>query len=94
MDKCILHVSAFPVCCDWFPGNLLALGCKDGLASIEFMLSIRCIFTNPSCPAKNASVLSVACNPQTNTVVAGTELVSSQAVVAFWLVSSYTSVLF
>jgi hypothetical protein len=30
--------------------------------------------------------LSVACNPETNTVVAGTELVSSQAVVAFWYI--------
>lgn len=29
-------------------------------------------------------MLSVACNPETNTLVAGTELVSSQAVVAFW----------
>ena len=32
-------------------------------------------------------VLSVACNPETNTVVSGTELASSQAVVAFWYVS-------
>lgn len=31
-------------------------------------------------------MLSVACCPGTNTVVAGTELVSSQAVVAFWYV--------
>lgn len=36
--------------------------------------------------AKEAPVLSVACCPETNTVVAGTELVSSQAVVAFWYV--------
>lgn len=38
--------------------------------------------------AKKSPVLSVACNPETNTIVAGTELVSSQAVVAFWYVSS------
>lgn len=36
------------------------------------------------CLAKKSPVLSVACNPETNTIVAGTELVSSQAVVAFW----------
>lgn len=33
---------------------------------------------------KNAPFLSVACNPETNTIVAGTELVSSQAFVTFW----------
>ncbi|KAK2768327.1 hypothetical protein FQN54_000180 [Arachnomyces sp. PD_36] len=33
---------------------------------------------------KNAPVLSIASNAGTNTVVAGTELVSSQATVAFW----------
>jgi hypothetical protein len=32
------------------------------------------------CLAKKSSVLSVACNPETNTIVAGTELVSSQLV--------------
>lgn len=37
-----------------------------------------------STPAKNAAVLSLACNAATNTVVAGTELVSSQATVVFW----------
>lgn len=35
---------------------------------------------------KKVPVLSVACNAETNTVVAGTELASSQAVVAFWYV--------
>lgn len=35
---------------------------------------------------KHAPVLSVACHAETSTVVAGTELVSSQAVVAFWWV--------
>ncbi|KAJ6001323.1 hypothetical protein N7499_002764 [Penicillium canescens] len=38
--------------------------------------------------ARHSPVLSVACNPETNTVVAGTELVSSQAVVAFWDIRS------
>ncbi|KAI9932071.1 hypothetical protein ASPWEDRAFT_154529 [Aspergillus wentii DTO 134E9] len=38
--------------------------------------------------AKNAPVLSVACCPQTNSVVAGTELLSSQAIVAFWDIRS------
>jgi hypothetical protein len=33
---------------------------------------------------RHAPVLSIACNPETNTIVAGTELLSSQAVVAFW----------
>ncbi|RHZ45022.1 WD repeat protein [Aspergillus thermomutatus] len=37
---------------------------------------------------RNAPVLSVACCAETNTVVAGTELVSSQAVVAFWDIRS------
>ncbi|KAJ5167228.1 uncharacterized protein N7482_006009 [Penicillium canariense] len=37
---------------------------------------------------RNAPVLSVACNPETNTIAAGTELVSSQAVVAFWDIRS------
>ncbi|KAJ5294854.1 hypothetical protein N7508_009675 [Penicillium antarcticum] len=37
---------------------------------------------------KQSPVLSVACNPETNTVVAGTELVSSQAVVEFWDIRS------
>ncbi|CAG7977192.1 unnamed protein product [Penicillium salamii] len=38
--------------------------------------------------AKQAPVLSVACSPETKTIVAGTELVSSQAVVAFWDIRS------
>ncbi|KAJ5091363.1 hypothetical protein NUU61_006233 [Penicillium alfredii] len=38
--------------------------------------------------AKHAPVLSVACSPETSTVVAGTELTSSQAVVAFWDIRS------
>lgn len=47
---------------------------------------IKCILANTlsMCPAKKSPVLSVAWNPETNTIVAGTELVSSQAVVAFW----------
>jgi WD40 repeat protein len=58
---------------------------KDIFVSIKFWRSIRCIVTNASL-ARHSPVLSVACNPETNTVVAGTELVSSQAVVAFWYV--------
>ncbi|KKA24237.1 WD domain protein [Rasamsonia emersonii CBS 393.64] len=38
--------------------------------------------------AKNAPILSLACHAATNTVVAGTELVSSQAAVVFWDVRS------
>jgi hypothetical protein len=34
--------------------------------------------------AKNAAVLSLACRAETNSIVAGTELVSSQAAVVFW----------
>ncbi|KAJ5651511.1 uncharacterized protein N7484_005234 [Penicillium longicatenatum] len=37
---------------------------------------------------RHAPVLSIACNPETNTIVAGTELLSSQAVVAFWDIRS------
>ena len=33
---------------------------------------------------RRAPVLSVACSPETHNIVAGTELVSSQAVVAIW----------
>ncbi|KAJ5819315.1 hypothetical protein N7474_004906 [Penicillium riverlandense] len=46
--------------------------------------------TNSSSAVKHAPVLSVACHAETNTVVAGTELVSSQAVVAFWDIRSPT----
>ena len=56
---------------------------KDVPVSIEFWHSIRCILANARL-ARHSPVLSVASNPETNTVVAGTELVSSQAVVAFW----------
>lgn len=67
-------------------GYLLGEFCrKDIPVSIKFWRSIRCILTN-ACLARHSPVLSVACNPKTNTVVAGTELVSSQAVVAFWYV--------
>ncbi|KAL1962535.1 hypothetical protein VTN77DRAFT_9410 [Rasamsonia byssochlamydoides] len=38
--------------------------------------------------AKNAPILSLACHGATNTVVAGTELMSSQASVVFWDVRS------
>jgi len=36
--------------------------------------------------ARHNPVLSLACSPETNTIVAGSELVSSQAIVAFWYV--------
>jgi hypothetical protein len=48
------------------------------------VVKCRSANTLSMCLAKKSSVLSVACNPETNTIVAGTELVSSQAVVAFW----------
>jgi WD40 repeat protein len=38
--------------------------------------------------AKNAAVLSLACRAETNSIVAGTELVSSQAAVVFWDIRS------
>lgn len=92
MDGSLLFASAFPVYyyCRWLSGNLLALRCERGPVLIEF-LAIKYAFTNilSLCPARGSPVLSVACNPETNTIVAGTELVSSQAVVAFWLVSSH-----
>lgn len=51
-----------------------------------FFVSVLCrdLLTLSCSVAREAPVLSVACNPDTSTVVAGTELVSSQAVVAFW----------
>ncbi|KAF7117077.1 hypothetical protein CNMCM5793_005761 [Aspergillus hiratsukae] len=51
------------------------------LALLELDLSLWVIY-------RNAPLLSVACCAETNTVVAGTELVSSQAVVAFWDIRS------
>jgi WD40 repeat protein len=80
-------VLLFYCTCLLFPfGYLLGEFCsKDIPVSIKFWRSIRCILTN-ACLARHSPVLSVACNPETNTVVAGTELVSSQAVVAFWYV--------
>ncbi|KAJ5581681.1 hypothetical protein N7535_000301 [Penicillium sp. DV-2018c] len=64
--------------------HLLATGGRDGKVKIW---DARAGNGSPAVEmetAKGSPVLSVACNPETNTVVAGTELASSQAVVAFW----------
>ncbi|KAJ5096734.1 hypothetical protein N7456_007455 [Penicillium angulare] len=66
--------------------QLVTTGGRDGKAKLwdiragSMVLEIE---TN-----KNFPVLSVACNPHTNTIVTGTELVSSQAVVALWDIRS------
>jgi hypothetical protein len=65
--------------------NFCVIGAWIGLVWSFSVSFLGCIWTNLMLfIARNAPVLSVACNPETNTVVAGTELVSSQAVVAFW----------
>ncbi|OJJ45622.1 hypothetical protein ASPZODRAFT_133478 [Penicilliopsis zonata CBS 506.65] len=64
-------------------GTLLATGGRDG--KVRLWDANRTAGATVEFEAlKNAPVLSVACNAATNTVVAGTELVSSQAVVSFW----------
>ncbi|KAJ6191206.1 hypothetical protein N7519_001227 [Penicillium mononematosum] len=68
--------------------HLLATGGRDGKVKVW---DVRAGNGSPVVEmetAKNSPVLSVACNPETNTIVAGTELVSSQAVVAFWDIRS------
>lgn len=68
--------------------HLLATGGRDGKVKVW---DVRAGNGSPVVEmetAKKSPVLSVACNPETNTIVAGTELVSSQAVVAFWDIRS------
>ncbi|KAJ5458420.1 hypothetical protein N7475_009808 [Penicillium sp. IBT 31633x] len=64
--------------------HLLATGGRDGKVKIWDVRSGNGTPAVEMETSRGSPVLSVACNPETNTIVAGTELVSSQAVVAFW----------
>ncbi|KAJ5238328.1 hypothetical protein N7468_002947 [Penicillium chermesinum] len=65
-----------------YDSNLLVTGGREGKVKVWDVRSKAAVAEMET--ARNAPVLSVACNPGTNTLVAGTELLSSQAVVAFW----------
>ncbi|CAG8408000.1 unnamed protein product [Penicillium salamii] len=69
-----------------FGDSLLATGGRDGKVKVWDVRAGKSVVEMQT--AKQAPVLSVACSPETNTIVAGTELVSSQAVVAFWDIRS------
>ncbi|KAJ5676789.1 uncharacterized protein N7477_002422 [Penicillium maclennaniae] len=66
--------------------QLLVTGGREGKVKVWDVRSGNAVVELET--ARNAPVLSVACNPETNSIVAGTELVSSQAVVAFWDIRS------
>ncbi|OQE46307.1 hypothetical protein PENCOP_c001G00363 [Penicillium coprophilum] len=68
--------------------HLLATGGRDGKVKVWDARTENGSPVVEMATAKHSPVLSVACNPETNTIVAGTELVSSQAVVAFWDIRS------
>jgi hypothetical protein len=51
---------------------------------IVLIQSSKSVLTISYLTAKNAAVLSLACRAETNSIVAGTEFVSSQAAVVFW----------
>ncbi|KAJ5758439.1 hypothetical protein N7520_005595 [Penicillium odoratum] len=66
--------------------QLLATGGREGKVKLWDVRAGNAVLEVET--TRNAPVLSVACNPETNTIVAGTELLSSQAVVAFWDIRS------
>ncbi|KAH1268148.1 hypothetical protein KXW98_007649 [Aspergillus fumigatus] len=68
--------------------QLLVTGGRDGKVKVWDLRAGKGSAAVEMETARNAPVLSVACCSETNTVVAGTELVSSQAVVAFWDIRS------
>ncbi|EAW07370.1 WD repeat protein [Aspergillus clavatus NRRL 1] len=68
--------------------QLLVTGGRDGKVKVWDARKGRGAAVVEMETVRNAPVLSVACCSGTNTVVAGTELVSSQAVVAFWDIRS------
>ncbi|KAJ6031955.1 hypothetical protein N7540_002687 [Penicillium herquei] len=66
--------------------QLLATGGREGKMKLWDVRSAKMVMEVET--ARNAPVLSIACNPETNTIVTGTELVSSQAVVSLWDIRS------
>ncbi|KAJ5914999.1 hypothetical protein N7504_003882 [Penicillium tannophilum] len=66
--------------------QLLATGGREGRVKLWDVRAGKTVMEVET--MRNAPVLSIACNPETNTIVAGTELLSSQAVVAFWDIRS------
>ncbi|OGM50009.1 WD domain protein [Aspergillus bombycis] len=68
--------------------QLLATGGRDGRVKLWDLRNGKRSAVVEVETSRDAPVLSIACCPATNSLVAGTELVSSQAVVAFWDVRS------
>ncbi|KAJ5682688.1 hypothetical protein N7462_005853 [Penicillium macrosclerotiorum] len=66
--------------------QLLVTGGREGKIKLWDARAAKAVVEMET--SRNAPVLSVACCPETQTIVAGTELVSSQAVVAFWDIRS------
>ncbi|KAI2791167.1 hypothetical protein POX_c04023 [Penicillium oxalicum] len=66
--------------------QLLATGGREGKVKLWDVRAKQAVVEMET--ARHAPVLSVACNAENNTIVSGTELLSSQAVVAFWDIRS------
>ncbi|KAF7718180.1 Uncharacterized protein PECH_005641 [Penicillium ucsense] len=66
--------------------QLLVTGGREGKVKLWDVRAKKAIMEMET--ARHAPVLSVACNPENNIIVSGTELLSSQAVVAFWDIRS------
>ncbi|RAL05285.1 WD repeat protein [Aspergillus ibericus CBS 121593] len=64
--------------------QVLATAGRDGKVKLWDLRSGRKSAAVEMETSKQAPVLSIACCPETNGIVAGTELVSFQAIVAFW----------
>ncbi|KAF3398435.1 putative WD repeat-containing protein [Penicillium rolfsii] len=66
--------------------QLLATGGREGKVKLWDVRAGNAVVEVET--ARHAPVLSVACNSESHTIVAGTELLSSQAVVTFWDIRS------